>query len=129
MGNPTQAFRANYVPQLIQEWQIKSLWNKNEWIFRNSYFVQKNFFSHLCFVSICRVLNKYSEYIYFYIAKTFLTHFFAFLKKLLEAFTVSLMAMKKLDWRFSLLFWSSCYIKAKKQDRTDISIFVVLAVQ
>ena len=36
--------------------------------FCNVYFVQRDFFN-MCFISMCSVLNKLSEYMYFYISK------------------------------------------------------------
>ena len=74
MENPTHIFReTNLVLQLIQELQIKSRavmsqisQKKKEGIFRTVYFVQREFFKDLCFISMYSVLNTFSEYTYFY---------------------------------------------------------------
>ena len=74
MENPTHIFReTNLVLQLIQELQIKSRavmsqisQKKEEEIFRTVYFVQREFFEGLCFISMYSVLNTFSEYTYFY---------------------------------------------------------------
>ena len=74
MENPTYIFReTNFVLQLIQELQIKSRavmsqisQKKEEGIFRTVYFVQREFFKGLCFISMYSVLNTFSEYTYFY---------------------------------------------------------------
>ena len=75
MENPTYSFReTNFVLHLIKELQIKSKtvmsWSsqeKNDGIFCTVYFFRRNFFKHLCFISMYSVLNTLLEYTYFYI--------------------------------------------------------------
>ena len=61
-----------------------SLRKKKEGIFCNVYFVRKKFFQHLCFISSYGVLNKLSEYIYFYISKTITSCTCLFVFKIVE---------------------------------------------
>ena len=61
-----------------------SLQKKKERIFCNVYFVRKKFFQYLCFISSYGVLDKLSEYIYFYISKTFTSCTGLFVFKIVE---------------------------------------------
>ena len=86
MENPSHSFReTNLVLQLIEESESKSRTvmssksrKKEEGIFCTVYFVQRNFFKHMCFISMYGLLNTLSEYTYFYISKKhYFIHFFA----------------------------------------------------
>ena len=84
MENPTHSFReTNLVLQLIQESQIKSKtvmsWSsrKKKGIFCTVYFVRREFFKDLCFISMDCVLNTLSECTYFYISKNITSYTFA----------------------------------------------------
>ena len=82
--------------QLIQELQIKSttvmswsLRKKKEGIFCTVYFVRREFFQDLRFISMYSVLNTLSEFKLLHIKKHFFRHFCClFLKS--KAFSVSL---------------------------------------
>ena len=73
-----------------------SLWKKKECIFCNIYFVWSKFFKHLYFVAMSSVLNKLSEYIYFYTSKDITLYtlytfvYFIYFIKSSKAFSVSL---------------------------------------
>ena len=49
---------------------------KKEGIFYTVYFVGREFFQDLCFISIHIVLNTLSEYVYFYISKDITSYTF-----------------------------------------------------
>ena len=93
MENPTHSFReTNLALQLIQESQIKrksvmswSSQKKKESIFCIVYFVRRNFFLHLSFVSMYSVLNTLSEYTYLYISKNITSYTFLLLFKIVES--------------------------------------------
>ena len=93
MENPTHSFReTNLALQLIQESQIKrksvmswSSQKKKERIFCIVYFVRRNFFLHLSFVSMYSVLNTLSEYTYLYISKNITSYTFLLLFKIVES--------------------------------------------
>ena len=80
MENPTHSFTAmNHVHQLVSEVLIKSeavmswsLQKKNSAFFVTFILSKGSFTYHLGFIPIYSVLNKLSEYIYFYILKTLL---------------------------------------------------------
>ena len=57
-------------------------WKKKMSIICTVYFAQRNFFKHLCFISMHSLLNALSEYTYFYISKniTSQTSFSVFLR-------------------------------------------------
>ena len=88
---------------------------KKEGIFCTAYFIQKKFFSHLCFTSVYSVLNKLSEYTYFYISKNIaLCTFYLFLKPS-KAFSV----IFKTFWFYSesIIFYAcECRGNALKND-------------
>ena len=77
MENPTRSFRGiNHVLQLVWELQIKCKtvmsWiseKKKQFMFCNVHFFRGELFQHLCFILIYNVLNKFLEYICFYIYK------------------------------------------------------------
>ena len=104
IGNSTHIFtETNLVLQLIEESRIKSK-TVMSWSFRKkkrghflySLFCRKEIFSDLCFISMCIVLNKLSEYTYILKnkhilhTKNILHTLFCLLLKLSKAFSVSL---------------------------------------
>ena len=84
MENPTYSFReTKVVLQLISKSQIKSKtvmnWssqNKKEGKFCTVYFVQRELFCDLCFISMYSALNTLSEYTYFSISKNITSYTF-----------------------------------------------------
>ena len=62
-----------------KNWKLKvTLWlKKKEGIFCTVYFVRKEFFQELCFISMYSVLNTFSEYTYFNISKNITSYTFA----------------------------------------------------
>ena len=123
MEDPTHSFReTNLALQLIWDSRIENKalmsWSsrkKKEGIFCTAYFIQKKFFSHLCFTSVYSVLNKLSEYTYFYISKNIaLCTFYLFLKPS-KAFSV----IFKTFWSYSesIIFYAcECRGNALKND-------------
>ena len=84
MENPTHSFREkSLVVRLIWESQIKSKtmvsWSsrkKKEDIFSTVHFFRREFFWHLCFISMYSVLNTLSKYTYFHISKKITSYIF-----------------------------------------------------
>ena len=73
-----------------------SLRKKKEGIFCTVYFDRRNFFLHLCFISILSVLNTLSEYKYFYISKSISSYTFLLVFKIDE----NLQCIFKYVWPF-----------------------------
>ena len=83
MEHTTESFRETNWRWSFQE--------KKKCIFCNVYFARRKFLQYLCFISMYSVLNKRSEYIYFYKSeKHYFIHFCCLFLKLPEAFIESL---------------------------------------
>ena len=71
----------------VMSWKSRE---RKEWLFLKVYFVLRKYLQRLYFISMYRVLNKLSEYIYFYISKSITLLLFCLLLILSKAFSVSL---------------------------------------
>ena len=86
---------------------------------RNVYFVRREFFEHVCFISMYSILNSLSKYIYFYISKNIASYIFLLVFKIVE----SLQCILKEHFIFQLYFiklsaatarfllWNQCFSK------------------
>ena len=86
MEKPTHVFReTNFKKQRIKSKTVMSWisWKKKECILWEVYFVWKTFLQHLCFISMHTVLDKLSEYTYFYIPKNITLYTFLLVFKIL----------------------------------------------
>ena len=73
--NPTHNFKEmNLVLQLINK--------KSTFLYR--LFYPKEFFYHLCFISMYNVLNTLAEYTYFFISKNITSYTFSLFFKMVE---------------------------------------------